>query len=76
MGVVLVLRNVWVWLHAEVIAQPRRGARHLQAASLRLNRLLLWLVVEIAQHYQLLQGISVNRYLYKIAHEFGVVFNY
>src|SRR5688500_19154400 len=55
-GVALVLRNVWVWLHAEVVAQPRRGGRRLHTASLRLNRMLLWLVVEVARHYRLLPG--------------------
>ena len=75
-GVALVLRNVWVWLHAEIIAQPRRGRRHLQGASLRFNRMLLWLVVEIAQHYQLLRGIAVYHDLDKIAYEFGIIFNY
>jgi hypothetical protein len=30
MGGALVRRNVWVWLHAEVLAQPQRGARKLQ----------------------------------------------
>ena len=41
MGVALVLRNVWVWLHAEVMAQPRRGSRQLRPHSLRFARLLL-----------------------------------
>ena len=58
------------------IAQPRRGKRHLQAASLRLNRMLLWLVVEIAQHYRLLPGIKVYHDLDMIAYEFGIIFNY
>lgn len=75
-GVALVLRNVWVWLHAEVIAQPRRGGRHLQAAAMRLSRMLVWLVVEVAQHYRLLRGIEVYRDLYEVAHEFGITFNY
>jgi hypothetical protein len=42
-GVALILRYVWVWLHAEVVVQPRRGGRRLHAASLWLNWLLLWL---------------------------------
>lgn len=75
-GVALVLRNVWVWLHAEVVAQPRRGGRQLHAASLRLNRMLCWLVVEVARHYRLLRGIDVYRDLYEVAHEFGIIFNY
>jgi putative transposase len=75
-GVALVLRNVWVWLHAEVVAQPRRGGRRLHTASLRLNRMLLWLVVEVARHYRLLPGVEVSRDLYEVAHEFGIIFNY
>jgi hypothetical protein len=75
-GVALVLRNVWVWLHAAVIAQPRRGGRRLHAAALRLSRMLLWLLVEVAAHYQLLRGIEVDHDLYEIAREFGLNFNY
>ena len=26
-GIALLLRNVWVWLHWEVLSQPRRGGR-------------------------------------------------
>ena len=41
MGVALVLRNIWVWLHAEVMAQPWHGARQLQPQALRFARLML-----------------------------------
>jgi hypothetical protein len=75
-GVALVLRNVWVWLHAAVIAQPRRGGRRLHTAALRLSRLLLWLLIEVAEHYQLLQEIEVDHDLYEVAREFGIIFNY
>ena len=57
-----------------LLLKPRRGRRHFRAASLRLNRMLLWLVVEIAQHYQLLRGIAVYYDLDKIAYEFGIIF--
>jgi hypothetical protein len=50
MGVALVLRNVWVGLHAEVMAQPQRGARHLRPHSLRFACLLVWLMMEVARH--------------------------
>ena len=76
MGVALVLRNVWVWLHAEVMAQPQRGARHLRPHSLRFARLLLWLTMEVAKHYRLLKEILVHRDLYERAQAFGIVFNY
>lgn len=76
MGVALVLRNVWVWLHAEVMAQPQRGARPLRLHSLRFARLLLWLLIEVARHYRLLRNIPVYHDLYERAHAFGIVFNY
>jgi hypothetical protein len=76
MGVALVLRNVWVWLHAAVLAQPHRGARQLQPHLRRFARLLLWLMLEVARHYRLLRHIPVHHDLYERAHAFGIVFNY
>jgi putative transposase len=75
-GVALILRNVWVWLHAEVMAEPRRGAQHLRPASLRCARLLLWLLMEVANHYRLLRKVPVYRDVYERAHAFGIIFNY
>jgi Transposase DDE domain len=75
-GVALVLRNVWVWLHAEVMAQPKRGAMQLCPQSLRFACLLLWLLMEIARHYRLLRQIPVYRNMYERAHAFGITFNY
>jgi putative transposase len=76
LGVALVLRNVWVWLHAEVIAQPRWGARQLRPQSMRFARLLMWLLIEVARHYHLLRTIRVYHDLYERAQAFGIVFNY
>jgi putative transposase len=76
MGVALVLRNVWVWLHAEVMAQPRCGARQLRPQSMRFARLLMWLLMEVARHYHLLRKIRVYHDLYERAQAFGIVFNY
>ena len=76
MGVALVLRNVWVWLHAEVLAQPQRGARQLRPQSLRFARLLMWLLMEVAKHYRLLREIRVYHDLSERAQAFGIVFNY
>lgn len=42
-GVSLLLRNVWVWLHAEVLARPRHGRRRLNLQRLRFKELLLQL---------------------------------
>lgn len=76
MGVALVLRNIWVWLHAEVMAQPRYGARQLRPQSMRFARLLLWLLMEVARHDCLLREIRVDHDLYERAQAFGIVFNY
>jgi hypothetical protein len=76
MGVALVLRNVWVWLHAEVMAQPQRGARQLRPQALRFARLLLWLLMEVARHYGLLRKMPVYHDLYERAQAFGIAFNY
>jgi putative transposase len=42
-GVALVLRNVYVWLHWEVLAQKRRGYRRVDLNQLPLRAMLLWL---------------------------------
>jgi putative transposase len=42
-GVALVLRNVWVWLHYAVLSSPRRGGRRFNLDLLPLKDLLLWL---------------------------------
>ena len=45
-GVALILRNVWAWLHWEVLCQPRRGGRRIDLGQLTFRGMLLWL-----QHY-------------------------
>ena len=42
-GIALVLRNVWVWLHWELLAPPRRGGRRVRLERLRFRQMLLWL---------------------------------
>jgi putative transposase len=42
-GLALVLRNEWVWLHSEALATPRRGGRVINEGRLRLKALLAWL---------------------------------
>jgi len=43
-GIALVLRNLWVWLHYAVLAMPRRGGRVVLLERLRWETLLLWLL--------------------------------
>jgi Transposase DDE domain len=42
-GLALVLRNVWVWLHWEVLAQRRRGHRRIDLDQLPFRAMLHWL---------------------------------
>lgn len=42
-AVALVLRNVWVWLHWQVLAERRRGGRRVDTDRLPFRALLLWL---------------------------------
>jgi putative transposase len=42
-GVALVLRNVWVWLHYAALSTPRRGNRRYNLERLTLRGMLLWL---------------------------------
>jgi hypothetical protein len=43
-GIALVLRNLWVWLHYTVLAMPRRGGRAILLERLQWETLLLWLL--------------------------------
>jgi putative transposase len=43
-GIALILRNVWVWLHLLVLSEPRRGGRALRLDKLRFRTMLLWLL--------------------------------
>jgi len=42
-GIALILGNVWVWLHWQVLSHPRRGGRTLDLDQLPLRAMLLWL---------------------------------
>ena len=43
-GLALVLRNVWVWLHSAILSTPRRGGCQLHLERLRWETLLVWLL--------------------------------
>jgi len=53
-GVALILRNVWAWLHWEVLSCPRRGGRRVDLGQLTFRGMLLWL-----EHYAE-QWLGVN----------------
>jgi putative transposase len=75
-AVALILRNVWVWLHAEVIALPRQGARAFRPGCLRFQQVLLWLVVVVANQYRLLRKVLIPRDFRQVCRDFGIIFNY
>lgn len=43
-GIALVLRNLWVWLHYTILSKPRRGGRVILLERLRWETLLHWLL--------------------------------
>ena len=51
-GVALVLRNIWVWLHYMLLSKPRRGGRELRLEKLRLRTMLTWLIHFIEALYK------------------------
>jgi putative transposase len=48
-AVALLLRNVWVWLHWEVLAHRRRGPRRVDLSRRSFRRMLLWLQHHVEQ---------------------------
>jgi putative transposase len=60
-GIALLIRNVWVWLHWDQISQPVRGGRKLQFSKLRFAQLLQWLAQAIPRRLQPVLDIFVPR---------------
>jgi hypothetical protein len=50
-GLALLLRNEWVWLHFEVLSIPRQGGRLILLERLRLRAMLHWLLQVIEETY-------------------------
>jgi len=59
-GLALLLRNVWVRLHGEVLARRRGGRRVLQLHRLRLGLLLLWLGLAVAEELGLVLALDLD----------------
>jgi putative transposase len=60
-GIALVLRNVWVWLHYTVLSTPRRGGRKLRLERLTFKQLLLWLLHQAEEELRRRQEIIAER---------------
>jgi len=59
-GIALILRNVWVWLHQMVLAAPRRGSRALRLELLRFRRMLHWLAHVVEQTLGVRDSVSID----------------
>jgi hypothetical protein len=64
-GVALVLRNVWVWLHYALLSTPRRGGRLLNASRLRFKALLLLLLHEAERLLGVTDDVTSERSLWE-----------
>jgi putative transposase len=62
-GIALVLRNEWVWLHFEVLSTPRRGGRLIRLERLRLRALLHWLIQVIEEAFGTIDDTQTERQL-------------
>jgi Transposase DDE domain len=62
-GISLVLRNEWVWLHFTVLSTPRRGGRLIRLERLRLRALLHWLIQVIEEAFGTIDEIRMERQL-------------
>jgi putative transposase len=62
-GVALLLRNVWVWLHWEVLSTPCQGQRRLNLGRLRFQTLLVWLLHVIEGVFGVSDSVSTERRL-------------
>src|SRR5205085_6315033 len=60
-GVALILRNVWVWLHWEVLAERRRGRRRVRLSRLPFRALLGWLQQVIEQDWGQADVLATQR---------------
>lgn len=60
-GVALVLRNVWVWLHWEVLSSPQRGCRRLRLELLSVKTLLLMLLAVAVERFGYTDAIPTQR---------------
>ncbi len=50
-GIALVLRNLWVWLHYTSLSMPRRGGRCILLERLRWETVLLWLLHAVEEEF-------------------------
>jgi putative transposase len=64
-AVALVLRNVWVWLHWQVLAERRRGGRRVDTDRLPFRVMLLWLQHWAEQRLGVRDEVHANYPMYE-----------
>jgi hypothetical protein len=60
-GIALVLRNVWVWLHYAILSTPRRGGRKFNLDKLTLETMLLWLLHQAEEVLGIEDAVETER---------------
>ena len=67
-GIALVLRNLWGWLHYTILSMPRRGGRVILLERLRWETLLLWLLHVVEEAFGVADVTYTEReVLYELA---------
>jgi hypothetical protein len=61
-GLSLLLRNMWVWLHYEILSTPRRGGRRFNPRRLYYQNLLWWLITAIERQLHAIHSIPIERH--------------
>jgi Transposase DDE domain len=60
-AIALILRNVWVWVHQQLLATPCRGGRKLNLGLLPFKTLLLWLAYLAMQTFGIVTSVAVTQ---------------
>ncbi len=64
-GVALLLRNVWVWLHGQVLARRQRGGRRIDLGRLSFRKMLVWLQHWAEAHLGIHDEIATEHRMYE-----------
>ena len=64
-GVALILRNVWVWLHWQVLAHGQRGGRRMDLGRLSFRKMLVWLQHWAEAHLGVHDEIATEHRMYE-----------
>jgi putative transposase len=60
-GLSLILRNVWIWMHYELLSTPHRGARKLNDRRLHYQQFLACLLAVASEQLQLIDQLIIER---------------